>query len=725
MSLNRLSKLRLWPRTKSSRQDSSGREQAEPRDDLGPSQGPEATNLVASRVQPTATPSVAAAVPTPLTSPTNKQPPASHVSHPPVTEQNLTNGSRRGPSTNPVSSDFRHRPLRNSSQEIRLIRLSSTIQEENGEDKLLSFEVLHVTLENAPKYLGLSYHWGDPPTLCRTVLCDNRPIKITQNLEDALRTIFCNVSRNSTELYSAGEDICLWVDALCINQDDSQEKSEQVKLMGDIFSNAAGAFGYLGHPSNGDPHAGFRALIALANGRIVKSDGTTETPDPQQSLGGYFGDLFSNGWFLRAWVTQEMVLAKNVVCLYGLGSNHASWTLDIFAQLIYHAQAHKEGKSLPAFSARDKEFAEHAVQVDVWRRLRQKWRDAQQSLNIVTVLDLTRPTLAADDRDKVYSILGLTGESSRKGIPVDYSLGHTAHQVYIDTAIYCIENGQGISLLNNAGTRRRIPDLPTWVPDWSIMPCIPLDERLYSAAGNTTPEISCKRDELKLSVRGIVLDIIGVVGIPCKYPTCEMDAGSLGLIRDPLSILILLEETAHQLYRKIQSIRSGVPKTEEEILDSVWRTMTADRGWGHRRNSKEDRKYYDAFRSQYPRNRGLPSLTADPEDAQAQEITAAPENPEATRSLSISTIHSNGGRVMGCTASGLLCLLPEDARPGDVVAIFLGSNLPYLLRRAGADEYELVGHCYVHGVMDGQLIRTLWTLPESVRNRAFRDFVII
>ena len=48
-------------------------------------------------------------------------------------------------------------------------------------------------------------------------------------------------------------------------------------------------------------------------------------------------------------------------------------------------------------------------------------------------------------------------------------------------------------------------------------------------------------------------------------------------------------------------------------------------------------------------------------------------------------------------------ILPNDAVMGDVIAVFKGGRTPFVLRRvADTEEYELVGACYVHGIMDGQ-----------------------
>jgi hypothetical protein len=57
--------------------------------------------------------------------------------------------------------------------------------------------------------------------------------------------------------------------------------------------------------------------------------------------------------------------------------------------------------------------------------------------------------------------------------------------------------------------------------------------------------------------------------------------------------------------------------------------------------------------------------------------------------------------------------VPDEAEEGDFIAVFLGFTVPFVLRRvhgtvgAHSNEYQLIGHCYVHGIMDGELIEAV------------------
>ena len=61
-------------------------------------------------------------------------------------------------------------------------------------------------------------------------------------------------------------------------------------------------------------------------------------------------------------------------------------------------------------------------------------------------------------------------------------------------------------------------------------------------------------------------------------------------------------------------------------------------------------------------------------------------------------------RWMANTEGGRLALLPGTAELGDKIAVLYGGKLPYILRKIG-ERWELVGECYVHGVMHGEAFK--------------------
>ncbi|KAK6071048.1 heterokaryon incompatibility protein [Seiridium cupressi] len=121
-------------------------------------------------------------------------------------------------------------PLVSSQSQIRTIILHSG---QFNEDVQCSFHI--VSLDGNLEYEALSYIWGDP-TVTQPVIVDGNEMQVTTNLKAALR-----------HLRSDQKPRTLWVDAICINQQDDREKSAQVPMMGKIFQQATSVLAWFGH----------------------------------------------------------------------------------------------------------------------------------------------------------------------------------------------------------------------------------------------------------------------------------------------------------------------------------------------------------------------------------------------------------------------------------------------------------------------------------------------
>lgn len=173
----------------------------------------------------------------------------------------------------------------------------------------LAFELL----SSKAKYEALSYAWGDE-TNKRTIYIEDRPFQVTSNLFGALKE--CR--------YSGRRPRVLWVDAVCINQRDIAEKNVQVQNMATVYQRASRVLVWLGPISN--TSAMFWEVLDLY--RTKRNLWQAEHPDHDQSQ--FFMPLhlpaqarlavhkfLSRSWFGRAWVIQEVVLAKSAIIRCG------------------------------------------------------------------------------------------------------------------------------------------------------------------------------------------------------------------------------------------------------------------------------------------------------------------------------------------------------------------------------------------------------------------------
>jgi hypothetical protein len=160
----------------------------------------------------------------------------------------------------------------------------------------LRCELEHVNLQHGPNYEAVSYTWADAvgdDSLTGTITHNttDQSISITKNCEMALR-----------RLRKPRSDRRLWVDAVCIDQSNVQERNHQVKNMIAIFRSALRVLVYLGQ--------GDSTLHRLVD--YIADDTAGQLPQVLD-----FVSLFQSRWFHRVWVLQEIAVAKDTLVIYG------------------------------------------------------------------------------------------------------------------------------------------------------------------------------------------------------------------------------------------------------------------------------------------------------------------------------------------------------------------------------------------------------------------------
>ncbi|EPE36392.1 hypothetical protein GLAREA_05730 [Glarea lozoyensis ATCC 20868] len=159
----------------------------------------------------------------------------------------------------------------------------------------------HVNLEDKPKFDALSYQWGPESSNNSQILVDKTPFTIRDNLFLFLKR-FRASSQNAQELY---------IDALCINQQDVGEKGHQVAMMSEIYPRAKKVLVWLGehdeHSQKIFAGAGFQDWVSAAV-RVFKDD--NERLDAWTSL-------LSRDYWNRTWIVQEFLLARSIVVYCG------------------------------------------------------------------------------------------------------------------------------------------------------------------------------------------------------------------------------------------------------------------------------------------------------------------------------------------------------------------------------------------------------------------------
>ncbi|KAF2027198.1 HET-domain-containing protein, partial [Setomelanomma holmii] len=123
---------------------------------------------------------------------------------------------------------FVHEPLPLDTPSIRLLRIVPFDEEE-----IIRCELRHVRMDQAPQYTCLSYVWGAGDATAR-LLINGQPHNVQKNLFDFLYAASYPIKFLDPKFAQA-----IWVDALCIDQENPEEKNHQVQQMGNIYSRAS------------------------------------------------------------------------------------------------------------------------------------------------------------------------------------------------------------------------------------------------------------------------------------------------------------------------------------------------------------------------------------------------------------------------------------------------------------------------------------------------------
>ena len=117
--------------------------------------------------------------------------------------------------------------------QIRLVYINpESCGQACDDDSVICCDLFKVSLDDEPGYAALSYVWGDPKDT--TDIClGGRVMPVTKNLANALKRL-----REVPQEY-------FWADAICINQEDVNERGQQVQLMEDIYSSADMVYAWL------------------------------------------------------------------------------------------------------------------------------------------------------------------------------------------------------------------------------------------------------------------------------------------------------------------------------------------------------------------------------------------------------------------------------------------------------------------------------------------------
>ncbi|KAF4539069.1 Heterokaryon incompatibility protein [Lasiodiplodia theobromae] len=366
-----------------------------------------------------------------------------------------------------------YKPLDKAAHEIRLVFIMPAKDDnEPVSCVLLEFKP---PVQQQHHYIALSYCWGEMQNQRAITLAHMptgpdgggdyftrfKPFRVTENLHNALRSF----RKWQREYWDPGfgrkpKYPHFWIDALCINQNDNEERSYQVGMMGQIYASAANLWIWLGEDKAMQEAAKrVKAYCNVVRHEITSNVDLSDDQLEKLSLiaGTYGGKahlpwdlvrtlsrVFDRPWFTRIWVLQEVFRTRGEAWIHIDPENFVEWTDVLLLQrLSQRICAHEQKQPKTPVPT-------------IWAELvRIRYTNTPDAS--LTVLELFRMTCTSfnsgDPRDKLFALFGLAREMNRLStsdlparLAIDYD--KTEKQLFCDFTRWCIENYRNLDVLS-------------------------------------------------------------------------------------------------------------------------------------------------------------------------------------------------------------------------------------------------------------------------------------
>ncbi|ETS86520.1 hypothetical protein PFICI_00348 [Pestalotiopsis fici W106-1] len=316
------------------------------------------------------------------------------------------------------------------------------------------------SLKSVLQYEALSYVWGDPADTLPVVV-DGSEIQVTTNLEAALRHLRWQEKART-----------LWADAICINQNDTEEKTVQVPMMGDIYRQATSVVVWLGHGlEHVDVAVRWAQLYLWKQERETPPGSEANVPDTQLTLVGFCN---SRPWFHP--LAQAPLLASYVdIPRIFIGYKDAFFKVVSNKMAAFSANPDLESlaeQNQQLFTTMTREYYKHVAQDRtawscLYDMIMHNRNQATTTENFPRLLVGSVGKGCSEPRDRMYALYGLCPNHS-SALPVDYK--KTQRQVILETITH-ITSSRFLYFLwtyleFHADRFVRPQKLPSWTPDF-------------------------------------------------------------------------------------------------------------------------------------------------------------------------------------------------------------------------------------------------------------------
>lgn len=347
-----------------------------------------------------------------------------------------------------------YQPLDATGGHVRLL----AIQPARSFSAPIRCDLIDPKLPLKPKYEALSYTWGGKDNK-KVISLDGQDFRTLENLEAALH-----------HLRRPNQTRTLWIDAICINQDDTKELGEQVVQMRQIYEQAERVLVWLGEPGDGGA-VGMKSFatshVSLSNGismwKMQRKNGIGRSTKEawaagavreaettfQEAEAGEVAQLLDRPWWQRVWIIQEVVLAKKAVIM--CGADEVPWESvkkKLRTDGVYGLQSLINSQPLLVFQNTIIEGPYHFPDANytLLDDLQSSWRSGSWNTTLYDLMYRFRRFGCSDPKDRVYGFLGLAKDAQLIVLAPNYDV--STAQVYLDTARSLIASHKHLLIFN-------------------------------------------------------------------------------------------------------------------------------------------------------------------------------------------------------------------------------------------------------------------------------------
>lgn len=644
--------------------------------------------------------------------------------------------------------DYDSVELRTASTEIRLLDLCPS---QGLVDSRLIGRLYTTSIESPSPYVALSYVWGlgdKTQSIHISNLNDDEEhsISITESLETALR-----------HFRKPDEVITLWIDQICINQEDNKEKGQQVAMMGSIYSSATQVLAWLGPAQDGSDELmeawqdigqrarefGLESYMNPQSYYLISALGRNRDPSDKTAVSfrslldstvEAFAPLlkqmalkrwFERPYFSRVWVIQAFCLCPDTIFVCGTKTIPVDFVK--FGVLLLQTaignmpQGDYEDLQPPEMPLErlSEVSSEPTARLFGCRSRHQKHKDDELYM-LLRRLVVELETNATVHRDRIFALLGLAADAEKLGIQPNYE--ESTEWILTQTARTLIEKSGRVELLCYSQFPKldELSHLPSWVPDWrsnlrrSFYTINErMDDHLFVASGHgsVVEVVQTPTDNRDiLGLRGYTVDVIEEVAKGDGWTDMSWDYERY------LGYMAQIDDLWQRSICKSDSKGTQLQKEEAR-----WRVPIGDIYWtweGDQQRAKTDvARFHEQFLQELKLFDKITRLAATGEDVSEKLLRWEEEHRGAdTKHNYRESMRKMQGKRPFLTKMGYLGMGPIEGRSGDIVVVFCGGRIPFVLRpldgSSGHSEFLYIGEAYCDGIMDGEVTgkkkQTFW-----------------